>query len=285
MYRLTKGDLVVELCEPGTYYRGTRFDWAGVFRRIVKDGYVFADEWFEGGDCFTHDHVCGPSEEFVSVSFDGVEPGGVFVKPGVGLLRRPDDKPYDWFRLYEIADGGKWSVEEGPDNIVYVHELEGWYRYEKRIVLESDSAVRISHRVDWKAPKPVNGFNYNHNFFTFDGSLVGSGRTVDFPFRPEGHWRAEYDNAALTGSGIRLSSPIVPPSVYMGDLHAAGTPVTPYAFRISEGGVRSVAVQGSRAVSHYVFWSNPRVACVEPYLPIVLVKGKPEEWDIILKLY
>ena len=283
MYRLTKGGLAVELCEPGTYYRGTRFDWAGVFRRIVKDDYVFADEWFEGGDSLTHDHVCGPSEEFVTVDFDGVEPGGVFVKPGVGLLRRPDDKPYDWFRLYEIADGGIWSVEQGQDHVLYVHELKGWYRYEKRVILESDSAIRISHRMDWEAPRPATGYNYNHNFFTFGGAPVAAGRTIDFPFRPEGHWRAQYDNAALTSSGIRLSGPVVPPSVYMGDLHASGAEATPYAFRISEGPGHSVEVKGSLPVSHYVFWSNPRVACIEPYLPVSFRQGTPFMWDIIIE--
>ena len=45
---LEKGGLELTLCPPdmqgGGYYRGTRFDHSGIFRRIVVDGYVLADE-------------------------------------------------------------------------------------------------------------------------------------------------------------------------------------------------------------------------------------------------
>lgn len=93
MFILNKESLTVEISEPGSDYRGTRFDWSGVFHRIVKDGYVFVDGWSDVEDIHVHDHVRGPSEEFVTVDFYGVEPGSVFVKPGVGLLMRPDVKP------------------------------------------------------------------------------------------------------------------------------------------------------------------------------------------------
>ncbi|MBP5558192.1 MAG: hypothetical protein J6X71_00295 [Bacteroidales bacterium] len=46
MIDLSNSGLEVVLCRPGEYYKGTRFDRAGIFRRIVKDGYVFADEWW-----------------------------------------------------------------------------------------------------------------------------------------------------------------------------------------------------------------------------------------------
>lgn len=45
MFILNKESLTVEISEPGSDYRGTRFDWSGVFHRIVKDGYVFVDSW------------------------------------------------------------------------------------------------------------------------------------------------------------------------------------------------------------------------------------------------
>ncbi len=75
---LAKDGLELTLCVPGLqdgYYRGTRFDHSGIFRRIVKDGYVFADEWFDVYDPYKHD----------------AEVGGVFLKPGVGLLHKDDD--------------------------------------------------------------------------------------------------------------------------------------------------------------------------------------------------
>ena len=86
MITLCSGGLRAELCQPGEYYCGTRFDHAGVFRRITQNGFVWADEWFDHQDAFRHDRVCGLSEEFVTVDFDGVEAGGRLEKP---LYQRP----------------------------------------------------------------------------------------------------------------------------------------------------------------------------------------------------
>ena len=285
MIILKKEGLTVEISEPGVDYRGTRFDWSGVFHRIVKDGYVFVDRWSDIDDISVHDHVRGPSEEFVTVDFNGVGPGDTFVKPGVGLLLRPDDKPYDWFRLYPIADEGQRDVNMSDSEVVFRHILKGIYSYEKKITLPSGDSMKISHRLTWEAPAPLEGYSYNHNFLTFGGVPVGQGRKIDFPCTPTGNWRSEYDNVALKGHGIRFSAPVVPPSVYMGDLHSSDGD-TPYSFRISEdnssnGKPHSVSVQGSRPLHHIVFWANPRVACVEPYMPIKLDRGENFEWDIL----
>ena len=63
---LEKDGLELILCIPDLqegYYRGTRFDHSGIFRRIVKEGYVFADEWFDVHDPYKHDAVPVPSQE------------------------------------------------------------------------------------------------------------------------------------------------------------------------------------------------------------------------------
>ena len=281
MYRLDHGDLAVELCAPGEYYRGTRFDRAGVCRSITKAGHVIADEWFACYDPLKHDAVCGMSEEFYgTVGFDSAPVGGTFLKIGVGLLRRPDDAPYDWFRLYEIADPGEWSVEVSPTSAVYVHRLAGYYAYTKKVELTSPCAIVVSHRLQWLAPEPLEIFSYCHNFFTFGGVPVGPSREIDFPFTPCGHWRSAYDNVGLVERGIRFCGPVDPAcSVYMGDL-ASTDGRTPYSFRIAEqSSGESVSVRGDVPLHHIVFWSNPRVACVEPYVQLRLQPGEMAEWS------
>lgn len=277
MITISREDLRVQLCRPGEYYQGTRFDHAGVFRCIEKGGFVFADEWFSHADPFRHDRVCGPSEEFVTVDFDGVAPGGVFCKVGVGLLRRPDDAPYDWFRLYEVADPGVWDVQEADDQVLYRHTLKGWYTYEKTVRLSGPSNLQIAHWLRWEAPSALKGFHYNHHFFTFGGAPVGPSRQISFPFRPSGHWRDTYDNVALEGHGIAFSAPITKtPCVYMGDLHN-DRGLTPCFFSVREG-EHQVYVLGNRTVHHMVFWANPQVACIEPYMPLELAKGQKLDW-------
>ena len=59
----------------------------------------------------------GPADEFQPLGYDAAKPGGTFVKIGVGMLKRTDGKAYDAYRLYPIADHGKWSVKRTADSI------------------------------------------------------------------------------------------------------------------------------------------------------------------------
>lgn len=298
MITLENKGLLVELCEPGEYYKGTRFDHAGVFRRIVKEGYAYADEWFDHSDPFRHDRVCGLSEEFVTVEFApdrlSCKPGELFCKPGVGLLRRPDDAPYDWFRLYENVEPGWWEIcTKGllSRSAVYTHHLPGWYDYSKRISLPDGESIVIEHTMRWQAPKPLEGFFYNHNFFTFGGVAVGPSRKIAFPWKPSGDWRSRYDNVAFTKDGIEFSAPVSPgSSVYCGNIHNASG-LTECRFSISDASsavdapavdacaLRRVEVCGDRPLHHIVFWSNDRVACIEPYLPLRILPGETLRWS------
>lgn len=278
MITLCSGGLRAELCHPGEYYCGTRFDHAGVFRRITQNGFVWADEWFDHQDAFRHDRVCGLSEEFVTVDFDGVGVGELFCKPGVGLLRRPDDAPYDWFRLYEIANPGRWELESASDSATYRHTLEGWYRYQKTIRLSLGNSLEIHHRLLWENARPLNGYFYNHNFLTFGGKAVGPDRRIRTPWTPEGDWRSPYTNVRLVPDGVEFLGAVDPAnSVYCGNLHNAAGP-TPCAFSIQDGPYRA-DVSGSADLHHIVLWSNPRVACMEPYLPLALSRGQVAEWS------
>lgn len=281
---LRKGSLFVELSPPGEYYQATRFDWAGVFRRIEGNGCIYADEWFDHYNPLTHDAVCGPSEEFVTVSFDHVGVGELFVKPGVGLLRRPDVAPYDWFRLYEIADHGKWTVSQAPSKAVFRQELGGWYIYEKQIVLTSSSSFSIVHRLQWLNAMSLQGWSYNHNFFTFNNAPVGPMRTVDFPFQPAGHWREPYPNVGFSARGIRFTAPVEKGrSVYSGDVcNQLGD--TPYSVCVAEDDCRVYIDSPGEKVSRYVFWANSRVACVEPYVSVYLNQGQVKSWRIDYRL-
>lgn len=277
MIRLRKEGLSVDLCEPWSYYKGVRFDHGGVFRRIVKDGFVFADEWFDHADPFRHDRVCGLSEEFRGDVFDGVAPGDLFCKIGVGLLVRPDEEPYSFIRTYEIARKGKWSVDTSPERAVFTHILPGWYHYQKCIALTGPDSLSIAHTLRWEGEKPLNGWCYNHHFLTFGGAPVGPSRSFHFPWRPAGTWRSAYSNVRFTDSGIVFSAAVERDnSVFCGDLHPAAGRML-YPFEVREGG-RSVEIGGDILPEFSVFWSNPRVACLEPYIPLAAATGETLSW-------
>lgn len=254
------------------YYQGTRFDRSGVFQSLIFKGIQLCGEWFETYSPTMHDAVLGPSEEFSPIPL----PGTVIIKPGVGLLDIGPE-PYDRFKLYRIIDPGTWEV----DGMRFRHILKGYYDYTKEITITGENSFRISHRLE--AEVPIEGDVYNHNFFTLGKTEIGPSRKIDFPFRPEGSWRAEYDSVGFTESGIRFSRALKKgESVYTGDIHEAGKEGMPYEMSISEGGLR-ISIKGDVPVFKTVLWANHRIACLEPYNRISLSPGQAFCWSINYK--
>lgn len=288
---IAKDGLELTLCAPDFndgYYRGTRFDHSGIFRRIVRDGFVFADEWFDGYDPYRHDTVCGTSEEFGQNGYEEVGPGSLFLKTGVGLLLKEDDSPYDHFKLYKVADAGRWTVTCRDDEVLFVHlvESDDWsYVYEKRVRIIDGDTFEITHRLCNTGMEVIEGQTYNHNFFTFGDRCPGPEIEIDFPFRPSGSWRAEYDSVALSEKGIRYSRPLLlGESVFMGNINPAdGTEVTGEVFSMSAAG-HKMTFASDQPFDHIVFWSNHRVGCIEPFIPYRLESGDESEWTYTYKL-
>lgn len=282
---ISKGPLELTLCPPSFeegYYRGTRFDHSGIFRKIVHGGFVLVDEWFDEYDPYKHDAVCGNSEEYDPCGYETAPEGAVFFKPGVGLLLKEKDEPFGRFKLYKVADPGKWTVTNNEDKVVFVHVVDSddWgYIYEKVVRIIDENTFEISHRLCNSGSETILGQTFNHNFFTFGGACPGPDMQIDFPFRPCGHWRDKYDSVALSESGIRYSRCLKKDeTVFMGDLNPSdGLQVTGLLFTQTAGG-RRVDVYSDVPFDHIVFWSNPRVGCVEPFISYNLKSGDEFEW-------
>ena len=265
--------MLLELHHPlDGYYEGTRFDRSGVFKSLVFNGTELCAPWFEQYSPTRHDAVLGPAEEF------SLLPAGPYwLKPGVGLLA-PDPEPYDRFKLYDVIDPGRWDVEERGMSHVFHHALDGYYSYTKEVRIVSERSLEIAHEL--KVRIPWDGTVYNHNFFTMGKMETGPSRRIDFPFRPEGTWRASYDSVAFTDGGIRFSRLLREgESVYSGDIHQAGEAGMPYDITLREGPL-SVHIQGDVPVIHTVFWANHRIACVEPYNRLVAEPGETLRWTL-----
>lgn len=280
-----KGGLELTLCVPSFesgYYRGTRFDHSGIFHKIVHEGFAIAEEWFDGCDPYRHDTVCGTSEEFDQCGYEDAEAGEVFLKPGVGLLLK-DDSAYDHFKLYQVADPGKWTVTDNESEACFIHvvDSEEWgYVYEKVVRVLDGNTFEITHRLCNTGSRRIEGQTYNHNFFTFGPSRPGPEIEIDFPFSPCGNWRSEYDSVALSDKGIRYSRPLKQgESVFMGNLNPTdGIKPVGEVFSMSAAG-RKVVFDADKPFDHIVFWSNHRVGCIEPFIPYSLVPGDEFEWN------
>ena len=291
MLCLASKTLQLALHEPGDgFYEGTRFDRGGVFASLLFRDVEMAGPWYPSYSPTMHDAVRGPAEEFSVIGFDEADPGGVFLKIGVGLLRRPDSAPYDRFRLYDIVDPGRWEVYTEGERAVFRHVLDTWYDYRKEVVLTGPGRFEIRHTLN--APvRELSGEVYNHNFFTFGRMSVGPSRWIDFPFTPDGDWRSLYDSVGFTPSGIRFSRSLQEgESVYTGNIHEAGREGMPYSLVIREtepspdsaacAETLSVRIEGDVPVTRTVLWASQRIACLEPYNAFRSAPGAPFRWTI-----
>ena len=269
------------------YYRGTRFDWAGVFASIEYNGCNYAEEWFEGYSPVRHDAVCGPAEEFSPIGLDDAAPGEPFLKIGVGMLEKMEGE-YDRFKLHNIVDPGRRTFEVTENSIVQGHVLEseqGYaYEYFKTIEITGPDSFRISHKLTNKGSKTLKGDVYNHNFFTLGLLQTGASRQLDFPFKPEGDWRAEYSEVGFTETGIRFTRTLQKgESVYTGNIHQEGRGMagSPNAFVLRDAQTgRGVSAGCAIPMTKAVFWSYHLIACIEPYIDFNIAPGETFAFSI-----
>lgn len=273
------------------YYRGTRFDWAGVFESVEYRGCNYTEPWFENYSPVMHDAVCGPAEEFSPIGVEAALPGEAFLKIGVGMLEKMEGE-YDRFKLHRILDPGRRSLCVTENSAVFAHLIsyDGYaYEYGKEITLTGDSTFRISHRLVNKGRKVLKGDVYNHNFFTMGLMETGVSRQLDFPYSPEGDWRCEYSEVGFSEKGIRFTRTLQKgESVFSGNVHEAGKGLegSPNAFVLTETATgRKVSAECVLPMTKAVFWSNHRIACIEPYVDFCIAPGQTFEFDIDYELF
>jgi hypothetical protein len=188
------------------FYRSTRFDWSGAIASLEYKGHNYYGSWFskitdiydfgyEGPneDVISAEFTAmvGPAEEFGVIGYNEAKPGGLFVKPGIGVLRRADETTYNHSKPYEIANGGTWDVKRSGDSITFTHTvsepaIDFGYVYTKVIRLaKGKPQMTIAH--SWKntGKTPVRTNVYNHNFMTLDKQPPGPDYAITFPFEPQ----------------------------------------------------------------------------------------------------
>ena len=120
MIVLENGNHKLSLAEPGERYSGARFDWTcfvtdWTFKRRHS---LLSAESREPGVGMGGLGLCGEFAMMSAIGFDDCPAGGWFPKPGVGLLRRPDDQAYFFGRAYDLRPF-PMSVRREGDAVVY----------------------------------------------------------------------------------------------------------------------------------------------------------------------
>jgi hypothetical protein len=273
------------------YYRGTRFDWSGAISSLTWGGHEYFGQWFEKYEPTIHDAIMGPVEEFLTgdsaLGYAEAEPGGTFVRIGVGVLRKKVEPAFQRFQTYEIVDPGKWTTIAAQDRVEFTHLLSGAgyaYRYRKILRLKGDTLV-IEHELKNTGTKPIATSVYNHNFFTLDRRITGPDVVIRFPFEPKAD-RPLGAGAEIKGRELVYSRELGPKENAFAELSGFGPTAAHNGFemenRATGAGVR---VSGDRPLTKLIFWSAIKTACPEPYIDASVEPGRTTTWRITYTFY
>jgi hypothetical protein len=168
-------------------YRGSRFDWTGQIAQIVLDGkHTFctgetgndADQAFFGRGLYNEFGIDMP------FGYDDCPVQGQFHKPGVGLLRKENNDPYDFFHAYAVQPA---DVEVGisPRSAQFItrgKNVRGYaYQLEKQIILE-ENGFTIAYKLINTGELPIVTSEYVHNFLSLNRKLIDDAYSLVFSF-------------------------------------------------------------------------------------------------------
>jgi hypothetical protein len=111
-------------------------------------------------------------------------PGEAFPKLGIGLLTRPDERGYDFFRDYPLQPFPVEIESHHTDSVSFQVEPVACRGYAARLfksVHLEKNKVSIHYELGNTGSKTIETDEYNHNFVLIDGLLLGSEYCLELP--------------------------------------------------------------------------------------------------------
>jgi hypothetical protein len=293
---LTNGRITARITPPDLtkgFYRGTRFDQAGVITSLKLGTREFYGPWFERTAPDVLDYVyvpegiaagpdsaiSGPVEEFAPLGYDD-KTSPVFVKIGVGLLHRPDDKAYDHYRHYGIVSIGRRTIRTTANSITFGQVLDGagyGYTYEKTLrLVPGTTQLVIEHVLKNTGDKPIVTTVYDHNFLRL--APGNNGVQVTFPFAVAAATPPAADLIRIEGGTLIYLRPMKDKERVSFPVTGFGATAGDYNFRIADKTGAGVTITGDQPLARINIFSIDRVQSVEPYIAIDLPPGAQKTW-------
>jgi hypothetical protein len=280
------------------YYRSTRFDWSGVVPCLSYKGHTYFGVWFNRYDPLVNDSITGPVEEFrssdglSSINYAEAKPGELFLKPGVGVLRKIDDSPYKFNVVYPIVDGGSWTVRAKRTQVTLTHHLQSSigfaYVYEKTLKLDKHQPVLIlEHHLKNTGTKPIDTEVYDHDFFMIDGAPTGPGMAVGFRFEPHAKRPLE-PRAKIDGKDIVYLEELQSGPRQSATSFLTGFSNNPadYDFTVENRNTGVGVEQTSDSpIAQLNFWSIRTTISPEAYIHVIVEPGETRSWSIRYRFF
>jgi len=278
------------------YYRGTRFDWAGVVGCLSYKGHSYFGVWFPHYDPLLHDAISGPVEEFrsadgeSSLAYDQARPGDPFVKIGVGVLRKIDDKPYQFATAYPVIDTGKWTTHTSASGVSFQQTLKSpigiAYVYRKTLKLDPHQPILVlEHELKNTGTEVIDTQVYDHDFYVLDDAPTGPDMAVRFPFAPVAQQPLE-NGAFIEGKQLLFHRTFETGESVFSALTGYSNAASDYDFIVENRSTGTGVEQtGDLPLSRINFWSIRTTICPEAYLHLKIAPGETARWTIRYRFY
>jgi hypothetical protein len=276
------------------YYRSTRFDWSGVVGCLSYKGHNYFGQWFPHYNPMISDAITGPVEEFRSsegaLLYNEAKPGELFVKPGVGVLRRVDNSPYEYPTTYPLIDPGKWKVKTSHSGVVFTQHLQSKlgiaYVYTKNLRLDKKAPVLLlEHALKNTGKKTIETDVYDHDFFMLDGTPTGPDISVHFGFVPQAVKPLQH-GGTISGNELTYERELQPRESVFSFLTGFSDKVSDYDMKVENRKTGAGVEQTSDSpISNFNFWSIRTTVCPEAYIHLSIPPGHTAHWTIRYRFY
>ncbi len=271
------------------YYRGSRFDWAGMIGPVTYKGHSFFSHWALPHNPLNPEHGIGPVEEFgvdSALGYDSTARGDTFIKIGVGKLIRPVDREKYFFgHRYTIQEPEQWDIAHTDTSISFTQNLsdeKGWgYSYVKTIMLDNN-VITIKHDLRNTGLHKIKTDVYTHNFIAIDNEPINEHYQVTFGFMPP-LTRAIIDRfasyASLHDNCITITKQVDGKPLFATFDGLTKSIAENYAKVENLLTGASITIEGSHAPDQYRFWACTSAICPEPFIAIDVNPGEAFSWD------
>ena len=287
------------------FYRGTRFDWSGVVADLEYKGHHYYGPWFTGTDPAVSDFIykdggiiagpcsaiTGPVEEFnPALGYDDARPGGTFLKIGVGVLRKTQDRPYSPYFLFPIVNGGKWTVTKNADAVEFTQELHdpssGYgYVYRKKISLvQGKPLMMIEHSLRNAGTRAIHTNVYDHNFLVLDQQPTSASFVIRMPFEVKADPPPDTAFAEIKKNEIVYRKTLTGEDRVTFSIAGFGKSAEDYNIHVEDGRA-GVKMSSDRPLARMSLWSIRSVIAVEPFLDLEIEPGAESTWKYQYEYY
>jgi hypothetical protein len=276
--------LSVEIGNPGAY-NGTRFDWTGFIHQVTlaSGNHTFcAPESLIANQGTGGIGLCNEFGIHTPIGYEDIVVGDSFPKVGVGLLRRTDEEPYNFFRSYPVQPFPV-QVEQGSDNVRFVSESiphNGYaFKLEKELLVQG-ATLTINYALHNVGEKPVVTNEYVHNFLSIDEQPIGPDYVLHFPE----HVNPLQDMSEYTQETLRFEGQDIGWNKQVEGMFYCTVPKfnadVPYYWELTHkhagAGLRE---RGSATAAFIALWGVGHVLSPEVFVDISVNPGETQRWS------